>query len=624
LAAVDEVTPSDCEENVRKFREVISSETASSGPSPSRLLNLYMLVVVTTTAVAIAVVMMSALRIDIQAGRSARKSDAAVTTARIQAELGEPTVQLVAGYLSFFGTPAFAALPPEVQDDARHNLAAAIQGQPIQPTDVVRMSLPERELLGLHDRLELASANIDRLLADSSGVSALGGIGELTSALNASFDAYVSNPTLSSYNEIFRAIILLRGELNRASSLMAAELSDGRSELESNASFARYAMGAALVGLMLITAAATLVIGRMLRFLFRRSQQGRESLQQATESLTYRNQQLTALYNVFSEITETLSLRYVINATLRESLKVMNADVVVLRLLKGDELVFAGALTNDGVEFETLPPVPLGQGPNGRAARRGRTVHIREDAQGQLGPSPDPAKRVESGMVVPLIVGARVVGTIACWSRKLDAFNEDDARILEMMASQVATAVIAADTTDLNDHRARHDPLTGLPNRVQLAGDLGALGSQGRKAVVAMADIDHFKRFNDDFSHRVGDVTLQKVASVLRTAVRDVDRVYRYGGEEFVLVFVDAGANEAVALADRVRAAVESTPLSGDNLEPVGPVTISIGLAVLPDHGADLASLIEKADSAMYCAKQMGRNRVILWQEVAEPAALVA
>jgi diguanylate cyclase (GGDEF)-like protein len=197
-----------------------------------------------------------------------------------------------------------------------------------------------------------------------------------------------------------------------------------------------------------------------------------------------------------------------------------------------------------------------------------------------------------------------------------------------MMASQVATAVIAADTTDLNDHRARHDPLTGLPNRVQLADDinrdLSGVLSQGRNAVVAMADIDHFKRFNDDFGHRVGDVTLQKVASVLRNAVREGDYVYRYGGEEFVLVFADVGPAEAVALADRVRAAVASTPLSGDSLEPVGPVTISIGLSALPEHGADFATLIELADNAMYSAKELGRNRVILWQEAAKPATLVA
>ena len=130
-----------------------------------------------------------------------------------------------------------------------------------------------------------------------------------------------------------------------------------------------------------------------------------------------------------------------------------------------------------------------------------------------------------------------------------------------------------------------------------------------------MADIDHFKRFNDDYGHKVGDVTLQQVASVLRNSVRENDRVYRFGGEEFVLVFLDIGPEGARSLAERVRNAVASTPLTGDNLEPVGPVTISIGLAALPDHDTNFNHLIELADKAMYQAKDAGRNKVVFWNE---------
>ena len=99
----------------------------------------------------------------------------------------------------------------------------------------------------------------------------------------------------------------------------------------------------------------------------------------------------------------------------------------------------------------------------------------------------------------------------------------------------------------------------------------------------------------------------------MRHSIRNADRVYRYGGEEFVVIFADAGAQEAFLLADRLRKAVEETPLSGDNLEPVGPVTISIGLALMPDHGTDFNALIELADRAMYRAKDAGRNRIVTW-----------
>lgn len=229
-----------------------------------------------------------------------------------------------------------------------------------------------------------------------------------------------------------------------------------------------------------------------------------------------------------------------------------------------------------------------------------------------------------SGVLVPLIVGARVVGIIICRSRRQDAFGEEDTRILEMMASQVATAVVAADTTETSERRAHQDPLTGLPNRRQLtddlAGPLADVRLKARPTVVAMLDIDHFKRFNDEFGHRVGDVTLQKVAAVLRHSVRDSDMVYRYGGEEFVLMFLDSGQAEGMALAERVRTAVMAMPLSGDHLEPVGPVTVSIGIALYPNQGADIQELIGLADAAMYEAKEAGRNRVVLWhrQETAD------
>ena len=109
-------------------------------------------------------------------------------------------------------------------------------------------------------------------------------------------------------------------------------------------------------------------------------------LRQATERLQYRNSQLNALYNVFSEITDTLSLPYVISATTREALRVMNANIAVLRLLKNNELVAVGNLTSEGIEVDDLPPVKLGEGPTGRAAKRGKTVRIHEGAQHLLGP----------------------------------------------------------------------------------------------------------------------------------------------------------------------------------------------------------------------------------------------
>jgi diguanylate cyclase (GGDEF)-like protein len=378
-----------------------------------------------------------------------------------------------------------------------------------------------------------------------------------------------------------------------------------------------------VAGLSIIGINAFIVMGIMAR----RLQTALQTAEGEKKQLESRNSQLNALYAVFSEITTTMSLRYVVNAAVREAVALMNANLSVLRLVKGDQLVVAGSQTEDGSEIPDLGPSPLDFGPNGRAARHGRTVRIERGARDMLIDAPEEARRrAESGIITPLIVGARVVGTLACWSIRPEAFTAEDERILEMMASQVAAAVVAADSTETSERRALRDALTGLSNRLQLSNDVADFSSRvtldgQRHAAVAMADIDHFKRFNDEFGHRVGDVTLQKVASVIANVVRDTDRVYRYGGEEFVIVFMDADGATARTLAERVRSAVETAPLTGDEMAPIGPVTVSIGVALYPDHARDLNMLIELADAAMYQAKDAGRNRVVVWSGSREEVA---
>jgi GGDEF domain-containing protein len=325
-------------------------------------------------------------------------------------------------------------------------------------------------------------------------------------------------------------------------------------------------------------------------------------LMAATSTLRKKNEQLESLYTVFSEITESLEIRYVINSTLRETIKLMRADMAVLRKVSGDELITIGAMASTGQEIQHIRPVGVGDGPTGRAFKRGRTVRIDENGEGMMAP-PDMAARalserpdspasqtgrapLESGLIVPLIIGAKVVGTLSCWSQRTFAFDTDDEHILEMLASQVATAMVAADAMANSEKRAVTDPLTDLPNRLQfnddLHGPLLELSHSGHRALIAMREGDH---------------------------------VYRYGGEEFVFIFCDAGHEQAIMLAERVRSAMEAAPFQDERGLPIGPITISIGIAEMPVHGKDIAALIELADVAMYKAKSTGRNRVVIWDE---------
>ena len=130
----------------------------------------------------------------------------------------------------------------------------------------------------------------------------------------------------------------------------------------------------------------------------------------------------------------------------------------------------------------------------------------------------------------------------------------------------------------------------------------------GRKFSVLMIDIDHFKRVNDDHGHTVGDTVLASVAAILREHTRETDVVGRYGGEEMVVVAVETGLSDAMALAERIRGAIEAHAVRHDGQEI--QVTASIGCAELSDSDARADDLIARADAKMYEAKHSGRNRV--------------
>lgn len=162
-------------------------------------------------------------------------------------------------------------------------------------------------------------------------------------------------------------------------------------------------------------------------------------------------------------------------------------------------------------------------------------------------------------------------------------------------------------------HLAQTDALTGLANHAQVISVLtAALDQSHRQATplcVVMADLDHFKVINDTHGHLVGDGVLREVAARLRAAVRDVDVVGRYGGEEFMVVFHNTPLSTAQEISERVCMRVASSPINVQ--KRTVDITISLGLA--PARNADDATtLIARADAALYAAKAQGRNRVIV------------
>jgi two-component system, cell cycle response regulator len=161
---------------------------------------------------------------------------------------------------------------------------------------------------------------------------------------------------------------------------------------------------------------------------------------------------------------------------------------------------------------------------------------------------------------------------------------------------------------------SRTDPLTGAGNRLRLDEEVRALLSRasryGHRCSLAICDLDFFKAFNDRFGHVAGDEALRRVAGEMRANLRAADTLFRYGGEEFVVVLVEQSLTDAASAMDRMRAAVERLAIPSPHAG--GALTLSVGVAEIdPGHDSAPADWIARADAALYAAKRHGRNRVV-------------
>lgn len=188
-------------------------------------------------------------------------------------------------------------------------------------------------------------------------------------------------------------------------------------------------------------------------------------------------------------------------------------------------------------------------------------------------------------------------------------------RLAAMLARQLGLTLASLRTREVLREQSIRDPLTGLFNRryldVVAPKEIAQAQRAGRTIAIAMADIDHFKAFNDRHGHQGGDAALVAVAGFLQESVRLGDWLFRYGGEEFLLLLQGIDSIALVQQLERLRQGTAAVAGRLDDLV-LPPVTISIGAAICPAHGHDLESLVEAADRALYAAKQGGRNQVRL------------
>ncbi|WP_202079376.1 sensor domain-containing diguanylate cyclase [Caldalkalibacillus salinus] len=233
---------------------------------------------------------------------------------------------------------------------------------------------------------------------------------------------------------------------------------------------------------------------------------------------------------------------------------------------------------------------------------------------------------IKSLMAVPLKTKEEVVGVIFLAKLKENGFSKKDVTLLEIMAHHAATSIHNAYIYQQTERRALKDELTGLFNYRGFEQRLEKAIEHAQQFEYPLAllilDIDYFKEVNDQFGHLTGNKVITHIATLIQSHVRqEEDVVARYGGEEFTILLPHTSQDTAYGIADRLRVAIQSAPVSvTDDLHSGKEVlirnTVSIGVAVYPLHADDALSLVRHADRAMYVgAKQRGRNRVAVYEQ---------
>ncbi|MFI7575052.1 diguanylate cyclase [Micromonospora sp. NPDC049497] len=288
--------------------------------------------------------------------------------------------------------------------------------------------------------------------------------------------------------------------------------------------------------------------------------------------------------------------------------------------------------------------VPLGNGPVGAVAvtgepRRGRVepgavtpgeppcrtyvaVPFAAPAPADV---PEPPTRGDGTEAAP----AGALGVLALYDRLGgDEFDDDDLITLRTFAGHAAVAVDNVRVHEEAQRLSLTDPLTGLWNyrylRESIRREVERASRFGRMLSVLALDLDRFKAVNDTHGHTAGDTVLAEFARRVRGEIREVDLAFRQGGEEFVLLLPETDARGAVIVAERLGAAIRDTPITVDVHGTSLPVrvTVSIGIAVYPDHAGTGQEVLDAADDALYAAKAGGRDtwRVATVPQAAPPA----
>ncbi len=348
--------------------------------------------------------------------------------------------------------------------------------------------------------------------------------------------------------------------------------------------------------------------------LLKKLNQARNDLSHANEQLQDRSRELRILNTIGREINSSLDPEMVFAQISRHLLRILDAPHLFLSLYhKTPHESYVEYVAREGL-VQPRPERALGQGFTSWVieSRRPLLVHDHEVDRDSLPCAPVIlGPDVHSIMSTPLVFNGEAIGVLCVESPRPGAYTVDHLSVFGTISQQAAVALENA----RNFQMATVDQLTRLYLRDffyrKLSEEQARARRYGSTFTVMMLDLDSFKEINDRLGHLAGDRYLQRVGEAIRETMRAADIPCRYGGEEFCILLPETDLGGATRIAERIRARVAK--LEAHAGEESLRATISVGIAAYPaDYPGTIQGLIEKADQALYLAKQSGRDRVVL------------
>ena len=343
---------------------------------------------------------------------------------------------------------------------------------------------------------------------------------------------------------------------------------------------------------------------------------------QATE-LSTRNQEITLFskMNDFLQTSTTEAEAYsIISQTVTQLFPEDSGAVFILNASRN--MLEASAV------WGALPPSNLIFPPNECWAHRRGQLHLGINHERWC---PHVAEDGHMHVCLPLLAQGETLGILYLLDGLVKKDTADEARMADtsklakILADNIGLGIANLKLRESMRNMSIRDSLTGLFNRRYMQEALAQEQHRARrnatKLAIIMIDIDHFKRFNDSFGHDGGDAVLRALGAFLKNNVRGSDVACRYGGEEFALILSPSTQEGARQRAEKIREGAALLSVSHAN-QPLGAVTLSLGVAIFPDDASEAEAIVKAADVALYQAKRGGRNRVFMSEENTGPIAL--